>query len=106
MAIGYGFAVPKGKTRKQLKAQKDREDAKQFKVFRDAVWDRERRRLGLDDSFALCQGCGELVSPSLGSLFGQVHHVVSRRHKATRIDPDNGRLLCRKCHNNAHRREF
>ena len=68
MAIGYGVAVPKGKTRKQLKARKDREDAKQLKAFRDAVWKREETALmgyaSSDPSVGHCQSCGVTVTRS------------------------------------------
>ena len=108
MAIGYGVAVPKGRTRKQLKARKDREDAKQLKVFRDAVWLRESQLLmnknpnWISINVAACQHCGHLVQRMPDLLTGEVHHRISRRHKATRYDPDNGVLLCNHLVNNCH----
>ena len=114
MAIGYGVACPKGKTRKQLKARKDREDAKQLKAFRDAVWLREElKALGYsptypvpDDYTAMsgrCQHCGRMVGRYLEfEMTGEVHHRISRRHKATRYNPDNGVLLCNHLVNNCH----
>ena len=96
MAVGYGVPVPKGKTRKQLKARKDREDAKALKAFRDAVWLREcvegwRMTAG-------CQRCGRIVVRGSDYRPGEVHHIIGRRAKATRYDPANGVLLCRDCH--------
>jgi len=104
MAIGYGVAMPKGKTRKQQKARKDREDAKQLKAFRDAVWSRENKIAGGDGTLdvARCQACSAIVFRSERSLTGEVHHRISRRHKATRHDPDNGVLLCNHYVNNCH----
>lgn len=102
MSIDYNqLAIPKGKTRKQLKARKDREDAKQLKAFQDEVWRRERH-LTFPDSEpettgARCQNCGRFVYRSF-EPFGEVHHRISRRHKATRYDPANGVLLCHNCH--------
>lgn len=104
MAIGYGVACPKGKTRKQLKARKDREDAKQLKAFRDAVWKRERVRCGsFGGEWAHCQHCGEWVQRGF-LLTGEVHHRIYRGNKATRYDPDNGVLLCNHLINNCHER--
>ena len=106
MAIGYGIAVPKGKTRKQLKAKRDRADAYALKIWRDAVWRRERPPLWAE-GLARCQECQRTVNRHGDRcLFGHVHHIVSRRHKATRYDPKNGKLLCRACHNAMHGREF
>ncbi len=110
MAIGYGVPAPKGKTRKQLKARKDREDAKRLKVFRDDVWSREAT---CDPIFgwAKCEHCGVTVSRYRSEpLTGEVHHRIGRRNKATRYDPDNGVLLCNArlndCHGKAQRGEI
>jgi HNH endonuclease len=102
MAIWYGVPVPKGKTRKQLKARKDREDAKLLKRFRDDVWAREAT---CDPIFgwANCEHCGAHVSRE-PVMTGEVHHRISRRHKATRYDPDNGVLLCNHLVNGCHER--
>lgn len=104
MAIGYGIAVPKGKTRKQLKAKRDREDAKQIKAFRDAVWRREAAKVGNEEfaDVAECQYCLDWVHRWPDSLTGEVHHRIGRRHKSTRYDPDNGVLLCNFLVNNCH----
>lgn len=128
MAIGYGVPAPKGKTRKQVKARKDRADAKQLKAFRDAVWKRESDKMDAaldgrwepgfrfnDDiaswQFAICQFCGASVHRGRDvNLTGEVHHRISRRHKATRYDPMNGVLLCNflihGCHEKAERGEI
>jgi hypothetical protein len=107
MAIDYNaLAIPKGRTKKQVKARKDREDAKQLKAFRDAVWHREELKqayVGSTYQWALCQYCYEVVRRGHGVfLTGEVHHRISRRHKATRYDPDNGVLLCNHLVNNCH----
>jgi len=102
MAIGYGVPVPKGKTRKQVRAKAKREDAKQLKAFRDACWDLVTLRGCL---VAVCAECRCDVYRDR-EPFGYVHHIISRRHKATRTDPRNGEILCRKCHNERHGREF
>ena len=102
--------MPKGKTRKQIKAKKDREDAKQLKAFRDAVWLRETRRAWkLRDWFvpgkdtAWCQNCGAIVQRGHDHILtGEVHHRISRGNKPTRYDPDNGVLLCNHLVNNCH----
>jgi len=109
MAIGFGVACPKGKTKKALKAKRDRADAQQLKAMQDAVWKRECDKLpfmSLDG--AKCQDCGKWVYRDAFDAWcrGHVHHVVSRRHKATRYSVRNGRLLCRACHNRTHGREF
>lgn len=111
MAIDYSqLAIPKGKTRKQVKARKDREDARKLKAFRDAVWQREHDKMAdpfAPSYFAKCQDCRAWVDRRRGaSIPGHVHHVMSRREKALRTVPSNGRLLCRRCHNKRHRREF
>jgi 5-methylcytosine-specific restriction endonuclease McrA len=106
-AIAKAGGIPKGRTRKQVKARKDREDAKQLKAFRDAVFKREHDKLDYPtpDDLAKCQDCHAWVRKT-GLYRGHVHHVISRRHKSTRHSAENGRLLCRKCHNQAHGREF
>ena len=110
MSIDYNaLAIPKGRTRKQLKAKKDREDAERLAQFRDRIWLREQDKfcgdgtLVLDGTAARCQHCGLIVvrGPSK-VLTGEVHHRISRRHKATRYDPDNGVLLCNHLVNNCH----
>ena len=109
MSIDYSqLAQPKGKTRKQLRARAKRADTKALKDFVEAVWAREHAKIEFDDAptFARCQDCGAWINRSTVSMGGHVHHVVSRRHKASRTDPANGRLLCRACHNRAHQREF
>ncbi len=100
MPIDYNaLAIPKGKTRKQVKAKRDREDAKALEAFRQAVWDRESEKFGQDDGFALCQRCGTLVSPAPGLLFGEVDHIRPRSlAPELRYESTNGRLLCRICH--------
>lgn len=105
MPIDYNaLAIPKGKTRKQLKARKDRQDAKAMRAFQDACWERAAC-LSLDGEHAHCASCGRIVFRDRPPL-GQVHHRVSRRHQGTRHDPANGVILCRQCHNDAHGREF
>ena len=99
--IAKAGGIPKGPTVKQQKAKKDREDAKQLKAFRDAVWLREADCLG----WACCQWCGAAVYRGPLHIFtGEVHHRISRRHKATRYDPDNGVLLCNFLVNGCHER--
>jgi hypothetical protein len=105
-----GVPVPKGKTRRQIKRRKDREDAKRLRHFRNLVWLRECERTGNfagnPIQYAQCQHCHALVMR--GSLLedapltGEVHHRISRRHKAMRYDPDNGVLLCNHLVNNCH----
>ena len=105
MAIGYGVACPKPKTNRQLKAKRDREDAKALRQFQDAVWAKALSN-GLW-GYAFCADCDAAVSrDGIYKPLGHVHHLISRRHKATRHDPENGILLCRACHNKRHRREF
>ena len=106
MSIDYSMlAQPKGKTRKAIKAKHDREDAAKLKAFRDAVWARERQKTWPEGEPGLtgakCQHCGAFVYRSV-VLTGEVHHRISRRHKATRYDPDNGVLLCNHLVNNCH----
>jgi hypothetical protein len=107
MSIDYsGFGIPKGKTRKQLKARKDREDAKQLKAFRDYVWNREGLKydgtVSTEWNVARCQDCGAVVVRNPNMMSGEVHHIRSRRHAETRYDPNNGRLLCNHLVNNCH----
>ena len=108
MAIGYGSAVPKGKTRKQLKTKRDRADAKGLNAWRDAAW---KAQPGGDDidQWGRCAECDRIVyrrRPFTHANIGQVHHIISRRHLATRTDPSNAEILCRGCHNARHGREF
>ncbi len=114
MAIGYGVPAPKGKTRKQLKSRKDREDAKQLKAFRDSCWERERLKAAAETYSGIprCQNCRAVVhrgESSLSIWHGEIHHRIGRRAKASRYDPDNGVLLCagpgtKDCHGQAHRK--
>ncbi len=101
-------ACPKpAKTIKQLKARKDREDAKQLKAFRDAVWAREQLRDGSYGlaQWAACQHCHRWVFREEGrEPSADVHHRIGRRNKATRYDPGNGVLLCNHLVNDCHRR--
>lgn len=97
-------AIPKGRTTKQLRDKAKRDDAKQLRAFRVAVWMRESRKV---DNFELadiarCEHCGTWVHRWPGDLTGEVHHRISRRHKATRYDPANGVLLCNHLVNNCH----
>lgn len=97
-----GQPLPKP-NRKREKARKAREDAQQLKAFRDAVWLREQVRLMgrsrnlIPDGFARCQYC-DLCVFRTRRPYGEVHHRIGRRNKATRYDPNNGVLLCRECH--------
>lgn len=108
MSINYNaLAIPKGKTRTQIKARKDREDAKQLKAFRDAVWAREGARYSptadTQDNWARCQHCGySVVRLRDGWMTGEVHHRIFRGNTATRYDPANGVLLCNHLVNNCH----
>lgn len=100
MAIGYGRAAPKPSlTLKQVKAKTQRDDANALAMQRRLVWAREERRCGIDvgSGIACCQKCGRPVY-RVGFPQGEVHHIVGRRAKATRYDPDNGVLLCQTCH--------
>lgn len=104
------YAIPKPEPRKRVKAQKDREDAKQLRAFRDACWERQIAVAGGgiipgDGYWSFCESCMGPVFER-GYRLGQVHHKISRRHKSSRYDPSNGELLCRKCHNERHGREF
>ena len=98
--------MPKGKTRKQLKAQKDREDAKQLAEFRTAVWQREGAKYSVTADTqvdaARCQHCGVFVRRGGDYQTGEVHHRIYRGNKATRYDPENGVLLCNHLVNNCH----
>ncbi len=108
MAIGYGVPVPKGKTIKQVKAKLDREDAKGLKAWRDVAWENQPGGHELDQ-WGFCGDCGRTVwrrRPFSHDNTGQCHHIISRRHKETRILAENCIILCRKCHNARHRREF
>ena len=108
----------KGETRKQLKARKDRTDAKALKAFRDAVWNREAAKdpwSGSGDGWvsiqwAYCEHCGETVLRCSEISTGDVHHRIGRRNKSTRYDPRNGVLLCnsmgKNCHGKAQRHEI
>ncbi len=114
MAVGYGVPVPKGKTRTQVKAKRDREDAQALKAFRDACWHREELKqewIGSTFQWARCQSCGVVVQRGHGVfLTGEIHHRIGRRNKATRFDPSNGVLLCNAlvndCHGKAQRHEI
>ena|SRR3990167_4725671 len=93
----YRGAQPKPEPRSRTKARKRREDAEQLQAFRSAVWARER--IEGAPGHGACQQCARVVSPTgPGDYRGEVHHVKSRRHKATRYDPANGQLLCVPCH--------
>src|SRR5689334_23651558 len=107
MSIDYNvLPLGKGKTCKQLKARKDREDAKQLKAFRDGVWKREGQKEWpgfIAGTYGRCQHCHAYVTRAREyELSGEVHHRISRRHKATRYDPDNGVLLCNFLVNGCH----
>lgn len=109
-ALAKAGGIGKGVSRKRLKARKDRADAKQLKAFRQAVWQREREKNGIDasgaDEWAYCQRCGIPALRHTADMhqMGHVHHYRSRRHKGTRYDPNNGVLLCAACHDLVHRK--
>lgn len=86
---------PKPEPIARMRARKARKDAAALKAFRDAVWEREA--IGHNIGAGLCEGCYLCVYRSEHPR-GEVHHLISRRHKATRYDPANGQLLCRACH--------
>ena len=89
---------PKPEPRAKTKAREAREDAAKLKVFRDAVWAREQLE-DCPDQHGRCQTCRRVVMRSGPAAYcGEVHHIISRRHKATWYEPANGRLLCRACH--------
>ncbi len=101
MAIDYNaLALPKGLTKKQLKARAKRADAKGLQSFRDAVWARDRK--GTDPEWARCAHCQMFVlRKSHGQwTLGEVHHRIPRSvcTKAQRYDPSNGTILCKTCH--------
>jgi hypothetical protein len=85
MAIGYGIAVPKGKTRKQLKARLDRAEAKVAAwcraqcVARDGVC--RVRRAAFVESYEAWISCG-CDGPSEWA-----HMHVRRRSKTRGLDP-------------------
>jgi len=102
-----GIGIPVGKTRKQLKAKKDRADAKALQAFRMAVWIREGVRFAYayreGYKMGRCAHCGAPVTCRDDQpQTGEVHHRIGRRHKATRYDPANGVLLCNHLVNNCH----
>ena len=109
-SIAKAGGIGKGPTRKKSKARKDRADVKALKAFRDAVWRREHKKAWLlrdwylpGENEAYCQHCHAIVRRGPGVVMtGEVHHRISRRHKATRYDPDNGVLLCNHLVNNCH----
>lgn len=106
-----GIPIPKPEPRRVAKARKDREDAKQLKAFRDAVWEREHAKepTATQGAYARCQHCRQWVwRESSAPLFlqGEVHHRIGRANKATRYDPDNGVLLCHQDHGKAQRHEI
>lgn len=99
-------AIGKGEPLKRTRNRKRRTDAEKLETFRDAVWLREVTKAnggGLCEvDIARCQRCFELVVRTPTRLTGHVHHRISRRHKATRYDPDNGVLLCDSTVNDCH----
>lgn len=114
MSIDWNaLAIPKGRTRKQIKARKNREDAKQLKAFRDACWKREADKMFgwtmVDPEYVArvgrCQNCDSFVHRYEDApMTGEVHHRIYRGNKATRYDPNNGVLLCNHLVNNCHER--
>lgn len=98
---------------KRVRARKRRDDAKQLKAFRDAVWLRSQTREYLATGWATgrCAHCKERVWPDVEPR-GEVHHRIPRSvcTKAQRYDPDNGVLLCgaalNDCHGKAQRHEI
>lgn len=106
MAIGYGVAVPKGEPLKTIRKRAKRKDTAALKAWRDAAW---KQQPGGEDlnQWGFCAECDRLVIRQQGhDQHGHVHHKISRRHKATRTAASNAVILCRRCHNHAHGREF
>lgn len=69
--------------------------SRQYKLFIKAVWKRANN---------LCEGCGALKCKNGAKL--QVHHIKPwKTAPALRYDPDNGALLCSRCHGRRHRGE-
>lgn len=101
--------IAKPEPRKKTRARKKRADAKGLTNFREAVWAREIAKtpelnVGMDEQWARCQRCHISVTDAAWADFwrGHVHHIVRRGIKATRYDPNNGELLCPRCHRKAH----
>ena len=75
MAIGYGTPAPKGKTRKQLKAKRDRIAKVIEKIVRAKCVDR--------DGFCRLMGCGPCQGVS-----EWCHMHVKRRSKTRNLPPE------------------
>lgn len=108
MAIGYGVACPKGEALTKTRERAKRHDGYGLKAWRNEAWSKQPG--GADvDQWGHCGDCQRVVyrrRPFCDPSVGQVHHIVSRRHRKTRVDPNNAVILCRACHNKRHGREF
>lgn len=85
-ASGGGLLFPKGPTAKQLRARR-RRTLKE----RDRAW--QQTLVASGGRCMVGRNC-------LGDLCA--HHVVGRRHQASRHDPANGEVLCFKHHAEFH----
>lgn len=105
MAIGF----PKGKTRKQLKARKDRDEARIKKLVRAACVVRDGycrlhglRPITFDDALGDCIHIYELmrcVGPSEWAHFGKKKRARTRGMKPEeRHDTAHSLMLCRSAH--------
>ena len=89
MAIDYTvLALPKGPTRKQLRAKQARALAKQVTAVREAV---------VYNAKQCCSGCGVYVGH-----YGHAHHVRPRS-LGGKWTAENMKYLCATCHARAHR---
>lgn len=93
------MACPKGETRLEQKAAKQKNDYYRMKTFLQAVWTRDEGK---------CRFCGRKVKRSLELTpeRGEVHHIASRGDFAVRYDARNGILLCATHHQAVERHQL
>lgn len=98
---GLSCALPKGPSRLDQKAEKDKQADKAADAFRAAVWKRDGGK---------CRKCGATVAKTLELMpkQGHVHHLAKRsKVKALLTDVRNGILLCATDHQEVeHKRLF
>lgn len=98
MAVGYGTAQPKGKTRQQIKGRKDRTESKVKKLVRSVCVIRDGRCRVWKDTFTMA--LHDIIGWCEGE--SQWAHMHSRRRSQTRgqapdvrHDSRHSFMLCR-----------
>lgn len=86
--------------RREYEKRQAKEDPKCRRFYRSKEWRMTSRRYAVDHAHR-CEECG-----AVGTDVHHIKPIQTDEGWRRRLDPSNLRLLCVKCHNRAHGREF